>query len=223
MIIFFTRTVFLYFCLIVLVRPMGKRQLGQLEPTEFVVTMLVADLAAIPMQDGGIPVLSGLIPILTVLGLELVLSGLSLKSVRVRKLLCGSPVILIENVRILQKNLKLTRITLDELMGQLREKDVLNPETVQYAILETNGSLSVFPYPGELPAKARDAGIPTQEQLMPVTIVSDGKLLSENLLRAKKDRAWLSRVLHKNNCTLEGVWLLTVDSQGHTVLIQKET
>jgi uncharacterized membrane protein YcaP (DUF421 family) len=109
---------------------MGKRQIGQMEPSEFVVTMLVANLASIPMQDEGISLSSGLVPILTVLGIELVLSHLSLQSIRFRKLLCGKPVILIENGNILQQNLRKTRITLDELTGHLREKDVLDLRSV---------------------------------------------------------------------------------------------
>ena len=120
MLLSYVRTIILYLVLIAVIRLMGKRQVGQLEPSEFVVTMLVANLASIPMQDGGIPLYTGLVPILTVLGLELILSGLVLQSVPLRRLLCGKPVILIENGRILQNNLRRTRITLDELTGQLR-------------------------------------------------------------------------------------------------------
>ena len=117
MILSYMRTIFLYLILIAVVRIMGKRQIGEMEASEFVVTMLVANLAAIPMQDGGIPLYSGLVPILTVLGMELILSGLVLRSMWLRRLLCGKPVILIENGRIQQNNLRRTRITLDELMG----------------------------------------------------------------------------------------------------------
>ena len=130
----YLRTVLLYLVLIAVIRCMGKRQIGQMEPSEFVVTMLVANLASIPMEDEGIALHTGLIPIVTVLGLELVLSWLSLKSIRLRKLLCGKPVILIENGQLLQDNLRKTRVTLDELTGHLREKDVLDLQSVQYAI-----------------------------------------------------------------------------------------
>ena len=181
MILSYTRTIILYLLLIAVIRLMGKRQIGQMEPSEFVVTMLVANLAAIPMQDGGIPLFSGFVPIVTVLGVELVLSALSMKNLPLRKLLCGKPVILIENGNILQKNLQKTRITLDELMGHLREKDVLDLTAVQYAILETNGNLSVFPYPKEKPASAKDAGIQVSKQSLPVMVVSDGVLLEKNL------------------------------------------
>ena len=222
MILSYIRTVMLYLILIAVVRFMGKRQIGQLEPSEFVVTMLVADLAAIPMQDGAISLLSGLVPILTVLAMELILSGLSMRSIRLRKLLCGKPVILIENGKINQRNLRRTQVTLDELSGHLREKDVLDIQTVQYAILETDGNLSVFPYPAELPARAKDAGVKAGKQYLPVTIVSDGHLLENNLRVAKKDGAWLHRVLQERSATLEGTYLLTVDEKGQVYYIPKE-
>ena len=222
MVLSYVRTILLYLVLIAVVRLMGKRQIGQMEPSEFVVTMLVANLAAIPMQDGGIPLFSGFVPIVTVLGVELVLSALSMKSVRVRKLLCGKPVILIENGNILQQNLKKTRITLDELTGHLREKDVLSLQTVQYAILETNGNLSVFPYPKEKPASAKEAGVQVKKQSLPITLVSDGKLLDENLQKAKKDRKWLDKQLQDREATVEQTWLLTVDSEENVVFYRKE-
>ena len=126
MILSYIRTVILYLILILVIRLMGKRQIGEMEPAEFVVTMLVANLAAIPMQDAGIPLLTGLIPILTVLGVELVLSWLMLCSGPLRRLFCGKPVLLIDDGRLLQGNLRLTRVTLDELFGKLREKDILS-------------------------------------------------------------------------------------------------
>lgn len=218
----YMRSVFLYLLLIFVVRLMGKRQIGQMEASEFVVTMLVADLASIPMQDGGIPLLTGVLPILTVLGMELLLSSLSLRSIRFRKLLCGKPVILIENGTIMQENLRKTRVTLDELTGHLREKDVLDLRSVQYAILETDGNLSVFPYPKEKPASAKDAGIPTKKQYLPVTVISDGMLLEENLQAAGKDRDWVKRVLKEKKATQKETWLLTVDGSDKILFLRKE-
>ncbi len=193
-----------------------------MEPSEFVVTMLVANLASIPMQDSGMPIYSGLLPILTVLGAELILSHLSLKSIRFRKLLCGKPVILVENGKILQENLRKTRVTLDELTGHLREKDVLDLNSVQYAILETNGNLSVFPYPKDRPATAKDARIPTKKQYFPITIVSDGTLLQENLSKANKDLVWLQKQLAERKVSLKDTWLLTVDGKDHIIFYKKE-
>ena len=222
MILSYIRTIFLYLILIAVVRIMGKRQIGEMEASEFVVTMLVANLAAIPMQDGGIPLYSGLVPILTVLGVELVLSSLALRSIRLRRLLCGKPVILIENGRILQENLRATRVTLDELMGHLREKDVLDVEVVQYAILETNGNLSVFPFSREMPPSAKELGISPADKFLPVTIIEDGYLFRENLREAARDEAWVHRVLGEYRSSIAGTWLLTVDKSGHVVWLGKE-
>ena len=222
MILSYLRTIVLYLVLIAVIRLMGKRQIGQMEASEFVVTMLVANLAAIPMQDSGIPLFSGFIPIVTVLGIELVLSHLSLRSIRLRKLLCGKPVILIENGNILQQNLRKTRVTLDELTGHLREKDVLDLSCVQYAILETNGNLSVFPYPKERPASAKDAGIQARKQYIPLTIISDGVLLMENLKKANKDVSWVRKVLQQHGAEIRDTWLLTVDGSDRVLFYRKE-
>ena len=218
----YLRTLVLYLVLLLVIRLMGKRQLGEMEPTEFVVTMLVANLASIPMEDPGIPLYAGLVPILTVLAAELILSALSLKSVRLRRILCGKPVILIENGRIIQDNLRKTRVTMDELAEHLREKDVLDPGTVRYAILETNGNLSVFPYPEHLPAPAGAAKIQVESQSLPVTIIEDGYLFRKNLSIAGKDLAWVAKTLQKYRSTLEQTWLLTVDDQDKVLFIRKE-
>jgi len=222
MLLSYLRTVILYLVLIAVIRTMGKRQVGQMEPTEFVVTMLVANLASIPMQDGGIPLYTGLVPILTVLGVELVLSFLSMRSIRLRRLLCGKPVILIENGKILQSNLRSTRVTLDELTAHLREKDILDPTTVQYAILETDGNLSVFPYPKHCPASAKEAGIPAKPQYLPYTLIADGYLYEDNLALAGKNMAWLQRILRSHNADIPGTWLLTVDGADRVIWLQKE-
>ncbi len=222
MLLSYLRTIILYLVLIGVIRMMGKRQIGEMEPSEFVVTMLVANLASIPMQDGGIPLFSGVVPILTVLGAELLLSAISMRSVRFRRLLCGKPVILIQNGEIMQEALRSTRVTLDELTGHLREKDVLDIRAVQYAILETNGNLSVFPYPKEMPVSAKEAGIPVQERYLPITIIADGYLYEENLKLAKKDRSWMEGILQEHHSCVEKTWLLTVDEKGHSVWLPKE-
>lgn len=222
MILSYLRTAILYILLIVSVRLMGKRQVGQMEPSEFVVTMLVANLASIPMQDDGIPLFTGIVPILTVLGAELVLSALSMKSIVLRRWLCGKPVILIENGHILQENLRRTRITMDELTGHLRLNEVLEIDTVQYAILETNGSLSVFLQPGEKPATAKEAGIQAQKQELPVTVIEDGRLMKKNLALAKKDEKWIEKVLKSKNTSKKETFLLTVDKKDRVFWLKKE-
>ena len=222
MILSYLRTVILYLVLILVIRLMGKRQIGEMEPAEFVVTMLVANLAAIPMQDAGIPLLTGLIPILTVLGVELVLSWLMLQSGALRRLFCGKPVFLIDNGRLLQSNLRLTRVTLDELMGKLREKDILDMTQVQYAILETDGNLSVFPYPQFAPASAGDAGVRVKENFFPIVVAEDGRVFAENLQKAGRDMPWLEQTLASREAVLEDTLLLTVDGSGKVIFVRKE-
>lgn len=201
------RAMVLYFLLIGSVRLTGKRELGQLEPSELVVTMLAADLAAIPIENPDKPLYTGVLPILLIVVLEIILSRLSLSSVLFRRIMCGKPVILIENGKVLYENLKKTRITMDELTGQLRLKDVLDISTVRFAILETNGSLSVFPYPA---------------QSLPVTIISDGRLMKSNLQKSGKDEVWVSRTLKKHKVAQADTLMLTVDDQNKVVLIPKD-
>ena len=222
MILSYIRTALLYLVLVLAIRLMGKRQIGQMEASEFVVTMLVANLAAIPMQDTAIPLYSGLLPILTVLGLELVLSGAILHWLWLRRLLCGKPVILIENGRILQENLRKTRVNLDELTSQLRQKDILDIRTVQYAILETNGCLSVFPYAADAPATAKTAGLHPKKNHLPITLVEDGQMIGENLKKAGKNESWLAATLRQHEATLDSTLLLTLDDGGQVVWLGKE-
>ena len=130
--------------------------------------------------------------------------------------------ILIENGRILQENLRNTRVTMDELTGLLRLKDVLDLRSVRYAILETNGNLSVFPFPKDMPAVAKDAGITVSHQFLPITIISNGRLLSDNLELAGKNAAWVQKILVENHAALEDTWLLTVDQGDRVVFYRKE-
>ena len=222
MILSYMRTIILYLVLIAAMRTLGKRQIGQLEPSEFVVAMLIADLASIPMQNSGIPLLSGLVPILTVLGLELVLSGLSLGSVKFRRLLSGKPVILVENGKPLQDNMRAARITLDELSSKLRLQSVLDITTVQYAILETDGNLSVFPYAKDAPATAKEAGIQVKKQFIPLTIIEDGFFSLDNLQKSGKDETWLKKVLKDHDTDIDSTFLLTVDGGGRVNWVGKE-
>jgi uncharacterized membrane protein YcaP (DUF421 family) len=200
---------------------MGKRQIGQMEASEFVVAMLIADLAAVPMQDGSIPLFSGAVPLLTVLALEVVISFFVMKSIRFRRFLCGKPVILIDNGKVMQQNLRSTRITVDELTSHLRQKDVLTIADVQYAILETDGNLSVFPYASRQPAAADEAKVKVKRQSLPVTIINDGVLSRQDLARAGKDMVWLRNTLGKHKARQDNTLLLTVDEEDNVVWIGK--
>lgn len=216
------RTVILYLILLVVIRLMGKRQIGEMEASEFVLTMMVANLATIPMEDASLPLSHAIIPILTIMTLELAFSYLCLRSVKLRRILCGKPVILIENGKILRENLRKTRVSLDELTELLRGKDILTVDTVQYAILETNGNLSVFPYPAFSPADAQTAGIPVPKQNLPYTIIADGWLYKENLKLMGRDERWLQKELSRHHATKETTLLLTLDHGGKVLFIPME-
>lgn len=217
----YIRSIILYLVLVAVIRLMGKRQIAQMGAAEFVVTMMAANLTTIPIQDEDIPLSAGIIPILMVLAVQIFLSKLSLRSVPMRRLLCGKPVILIDNGKILSENLRRTRLTLDELTGHLRQKNVMDIKTVQYAILETDGNLSVFPYPKEVPAPAKAVKVAVEPRYLPVTIISDGVLLEKNLPAAGKDRAWVDKVLGQHGADIKSTWLLTVD-KGDTIRFYKK-
>ena len=205
------RTLLFYFALVVVIRLMGKRQVGQMEPSEFVVAILIANLAAVPLEDWNIPIWGGLGPMAIVFVCERLVSTLCLKSIRARKLLCGKPVILIENGRLMEENLRRTRVNLDELSGHLREQGVLQIETVQFAILETNGAVTVFPYPQK-----------PQKQELPYTVISDGHILQKNLQLLGRDEQWLRKKLHGKGLTPDKVLLMTLTESGETAVFPRQ-
>ena len=213
------RTLLFYFALIAVIRLLGKRQVGQMEPSEFVVTMLIANLASVPLEDWDIPVWGGLVPMGIVFVCERLISTLCLKSIRARRLLCGKPVILIENGRLLEENLRRTRVNLDELSGHLREQGVLAMETVQFAILETNGSVTVFPFPEYTPAPE---GPGAKRQELPYTVISDGRILTGNLQLLGRDEQWLRRKLHGKGLRPEQIFLMTLTQSGETAVFPRQ-
>lgn len=223
MVIAFARTVILYLLIIAGVRLMGKRQVGELEPSELVVSLLIADLAAVPMQDFGIPLLTGIIPILTLLSLTMLLSVLTMKSLRFRTLMCGKPSIVVRNGVPDQKEMRRNRYTVDELLEELRMKGHTDLKTIQYAILETNGQLSVLPYAAQQPPTAVQLGVKTPERGLPVVVISDGKLLPENLHLTGHDRLWLDKQLRRHHCPSPAhVFLMTVDEAGVVYLAPRQ-
>lgn len=215
------RTVLFHGILILTVRLLGKRQIGEMEPSEFVVTMLLANLATIPMEEPDQPITHGLVPIALVIAAEMLMAFAMLRSIRLRRLLCGKPVILIENGRIVEENLRRTHVNLDELTMHLREQEIFDLTEVKFAILETNGQLSTLLFAKDRPASARDAGIRASETELPVTLVSDGNLMRENLAVAKRDEKWVEKELQKRNCSLSQTLLLTVDRTGKVYFVKK--
>ena len=171
MTIIFIRTVIIFASIIFLLRLLGKRQLRELELSELVVSVMLADLAATPLQDIGIPLLNGLIPIVTLFACELAISGGILSSVRFRGIMCGKPEFLIIDGQILEKEMRKARFSVDELFEELRNKDILDIKKVKYAVLETDGSLSVFLFPEYQPVTPRDMKIEPMQRVLNFSVL----------------------------------------------------
>lgn len=216
------RTVVLYLFIIVGLRLLGKRQIGELEPAELTLALIIADLASVPMQDNGIPLLAGLIPIVVLLCVSTILSVLSTKSIRFRALLCGRPSIVVENGVVLEKELRKNRLTVDELMEELRLQGCPDFRDVKFAVLETNGMLSVLPYAAQQPVTPAQMNIEVEEPGLSIILISDGKVLSNNLKVRGYEQNWLQKQLvsHGLNSPRQ-VFLLTVDQLGNTYCVPK--
>ena len=223
MAIVFIRTLIVYAALLLTMRLLGKRQLGEMELSEFVVAALIADLAAHPLQDIGIPMMNGLIPILTLFCCEVLIAGLSMKHIRLRALLFGKPSILISHGKIDQRELWKNRFTLDELMQEMRSQGAMDISKVEYAILETDGRLNVILYPSEMPATASLLKLPVPDEGYPIILISDGRIMEENLKRSGKNQTWLDSQLKKRKMkSAEEVFLMMVNGAGQIYFAEKE-
>ena len=216
------RTLIVFFCIYAAVRLMGKRQLGQLEPSELVVAVLITDMAAHPLQDIGIPLLNGLLPIAILLSCELLISWLSLKSSRFRAFCFGRPSILMRDGRILLKELRRNRFCLDELCEELRGKGITDLSTVRCAVLETDGTLNVLLKAESQAATPVQLGISAQDGGLPVTLISDGEVQRENLRLLQKDEDWLLRELRSRGFSApRQISYMNMDELGR-VFLQEE-
>lgn len=224
MITAFLRTVILYFLIIVGLRLTGKRQIGQLEPIELVLTMTLSDLASVPMQDFGIPLLSGVIPIVTLLALSTLLSWCSMRNIRFRSLACGEPAIVIRNGKLQQDIMQQNRLTLDEVLEELRIQGISDITTVKYAVLETSGQLSVLLYAAEQPATPQQLGVAVEDDVtLPTVLINDGRLLAKNLKKVGLNDKWLFKQLEEKHITrTQDVFFMTVDENRQVVLVEKE-
>lgn len=198
------RTVILYLLLMIAMRLMGKRQLGELQPSELVVTLLLSDLAAVPMQENGLPLLNGVMPILVLVSLELLLSGAMLKFPSVAKLISGSPIPVIRDGVLDMAALKRLRMTMEDLEESLRQQDIFDVSQVQYAIAETNGHISAYRY---------------GEEEMPIVVVSDGSLCDWGMQLCGMTEEQLTRYLRKKRCEQKDVFLLTATKSGPHYLL----
>ena len=223
MIIVVIRTLILYTLVVVALRLMGKREIGQLQPFELVVILMISDLAAIPSQNVGIPLLNGIIPILVLLLTSLTLAWISLKSEKARALICGAPSILIQRGKIIENELRKNSYNLTDLLEELRLRNVPNIADVEFAVLETNGQLSVFPKSQKRPLVPDDMHIKTKFEGLPLALIMDGKLNRSNLQQSNKNLHWLNEELKKHSIDkLEDVFLASLDSSGSLFVQAKE-
>ena len=222
MLIAIVRTLILYIFIITALRLMGKRQISDMQPSELVVTLVVSDIASLPMQNTSQPLLSGMIPVMVLVGLEILTSVLMMKSRTVRKLVCGNPVVVIEDGRLLQKQMKRLRMTNSDLMEQLRQQNVFSLNDVQYCIVETNGALSILEKPEKRVPNAEEAGVTVEDNKPEAVVVSDGKLLKEGLSLCQKDERKVINILSENHIPINSVFLMTMDGNGAYRIIRKE-
>lgn len=223
MLVVFIRTILLYAIVVVVMRMMGKRQIGQLQPFELVVAIMISELAAVPMQNTGIPLVNGIIPILTLLFAQLTLSFISLKSMKARGVICGKPRVLIENGKIVESGLKSEMYTLNDLLEQLRIKSVPDISDVEFAILETNGQLSIIPKSQKRPVVPEDLQVSTKYEGIPLDLIIDGTVIDKNLNKIGLGRDWLTGELNKFGISnLNEVLFASIDSQGEIFYQKKE-
>lgn len=220
----FARTVILYFLIVIGLRLMGKRQIGELEPSELVLTMMISDLATVPMQDFGIPLLAGVIPILTLLALSMLMSQLSLRNLRFRELVCGTPAVLIRDGNIQQAAMRKNRYTLDELLEELRGQGISSVEEVKYAVLENSGQLSVLPWTQRQPPSAAQLQLEIEDDVtLPTVLINDGRVMRKNLTACGLDSLWLQAQLQERQlASPKEVFLLTLDEHGQISCVKKE-
>lgn len=220
----FFKTIILYAIIIFSLRLMGKRQLGELQPSEFVVTILISNIATLPIEDVDIPLLTGILPILTLVCFEVIMSAVSLKSRAARKIISGSPRTVIRDGRVDQSELRSLRFSIDDLMEELRQNSVFDIADVAFAIVETTGKLSVYQKFGARPATAEMLNLPEQgeETAPPVVVISDGQLVKGSLEYCNLRPEWLQKTLNEQDTTVRDTFLMTCNRQAAFYIVKKE-
>lgn len=222
MLINFFRSIILYIIVLIVMRLMGKREIGQLQPFELAIAIMIADLASIPMSDTGIPLSNGIVPILGLLVMHLLISLINLKSIRAREIICGKPRILIYRGKIQKDALIKERFTINELEERIRSQNISSLGDVEYAILETSGQISVIPKPNKRNTTPEDFNIMPDYEGIPYDLVIDGRIMSENLKKIGKNYVWLKKQVNKFNYNPEDSLIVTYDGKGHIFCQKKE-
>lgn len=221
MIITFIRAIILYIIVLIVMRLMGKREIGQLQPFELAISIMIADLASIPMTDPGVPITNGIIPILGLLVMHLIISIINIKSIRAREIMCGKPSILIYRGRIDEKILKKERFTINELQERLRGNNIANIGDVEYAILETSGQVTVIQKPNKRNTIPEDFDIMPEYEGISYDLVVDGKIMYQNLKLIDKNEEWLRKQINRFGFEPEEALIATLDGKGQ-IFCQKK-
>lgn len=219
----FIRAFIIYIFVIIAVRIMGKRQVGELKPHELVITILLSAVAVIPLEENSMPLANCLVPILLFISMEIITSVVSMKSLWFRNLLQGKPIFVVRKGKLDQNKLKQMRFTIDDIVDALRQKDIFDLSEVEDAVIETNGSLSVLPKAEYKPLTPNDVNISVTEKGTPITIVMDGKPISEYFNELKIKDSEIELILQTVNTDVSKIMLLTIDDNGNTFLINKES
>lgn len=222
MLITFVRSIILYIIVLVVMRLMGKREIGQLQPFELAIAIMIADLASVPMSEIGIPIINGIIPILGLLVMHLIISYINLKSMKMRQLICGKPSILIYRGKIDENIMRKERFTINELQERLRANNINDINDVEYAILETSGQVSVIEKPNKRTTIPEDFNIMPEYEGVSYDLVVDGKVMYENLKILNKDYSWLKTEVNKFNIEPEEALLVTINGKGSFFCQKKE-
>lgn len=218
---FVFRTVFVYFLVLVVIRMMGKREIGQLSPFDFVVAIIIAELAAIPLEATDIPLWHSILPLIILAALEVIVSYASLFSRGLRGFICGHPQVIIKNGFLIRQEMRKARYNLDDLMAQMRDKGIVDLEDVEFAVLETSGRLSVILKSQHRPVTPADLGIATPYEGLPTVLVMDGKVMNNNLEEVNLDENWLQKVLSERGLSSGKVLLATLGTDGRLFINKK--
>lgn len=216
------RTILLYIIIILAVRLMGKRQISELQTSELVVTFLISDIAAIPMQDTGQPLVSGFIPIAVLVCLEIILSAIMLKNSKFRKFICGKPIIVINNGKIEQRELRRLRMSTEDLFEQLRQLDVFNIQDISYALIETNGKMSILKKAKHQQPDASALGITIPDHGIDAVVISDGEISDFSLSLCGLTKEWVYGILQGKNLKLNDVFIMTANKNRNYYIVKKE-
>lgn len=222
MLITFFRAIFLYILVLIVMRLMGKREIGQLQPFELAISIMIADLASIPMTDTGVPISNGIIPILGLLVMHLIISIINMKSIGAREVICGKPRILIYRGKINEQALKKERFTINELEERLRGNNIFNLGDVEYAILETSGQVTVIQKPEKRNIIPEDFNIVPEYEGIPYDLVVDGKIMDKNLQLIGKNVEWLRKQVEKFKMKPEDALVVTIDGKGQIFCQKKD-